>query len=550
MAPTTSASLPAAAPTAEDDRLTARGGRLGAAVRTFVASRALVWSIVVFAAALRTFRFASDRSLWLDESYLALNLMSKSYSQLAGTLDFNQGAPVGYLFLEKVAVGLFGDGEYALRLPSFLAGLASVVVFVDVARRYLPRAAVPVAVFFFGVLEPFVYYSSETKQYGLDVLVTLCLLALFARVVDRPLTLRSTGLMAVAGAVAVWFSHPAPFVLAGYGAVAAWLALRRRNAGDLARQGFVYLVWLGSFGVEYVLSIRHLNSLRTSIVGAGPAGSGHSASFTKELVKNVYTIFSDPGQQPRTTVGVTAFAAAVGAYVLARRSGPRMALLVAPGVVAFGAGVLRRYPVGQRFILFLLPIAVLLVCAGMVALVKAAEGGLRIAIALVLGALVLAPATATAVGYALRAPDAEPMQPLLASLSQRWRSGDVLYLFPYSQYAFRYYLTCRDCNAAQRREKALWPFAETSGRPQSAPAVASRSRTLVVGEDTGDAASSFRRDLRRLDGKQRVWILISHYYPLDLSTLTGMLDAAGTRVASMQRGSAVLYLYDFARSSR
>src|SRR2546430_17722328 len=78
-----------------------RSERITASVRGVALSPRLVWAIVVLGIVLRTIRYFSDRSLWLDESYLALNVLGRSYSQLSGSLDFNQGAPVGFLYLEK-----------------------------------------------------------------------------------------------------------------------------------------------------------------------------------------------------------------------------------------------------------------------------------------------------------------------------------------------------------------------------------------------------------------------------------------------------------------
>ena len=65
---------------------------------------------------LRLGRYVSDRSLWLDESLLALNLTTRSYRGLLETLDFNQGAPIGFLWAERLVLGALGDSELSLRL--------------------------------------------------------------------------------------------------------------------------------------------------------------------------------------------------------------------------------------------------------------------------------------------------------------------------------------------------------------------------------------------------------------------------------------------------
>jgi hypothetical protein len=503
-----------------------------------------LWSIVALGVLLRTIRYASYRSLWLDESLLSLNLLTKSYRQLAGSLDFNQGAPVGFLWLEKAATQFFGDSEYALRLPSFLAGTAAVVVFLVVAKRYLPRAAVPLALFLFVVIDPFVYYSSEAKQYGFDVLITLVLLWVFADAAAGPDSDRTTARLAVVGAVAVWLAHPAAFLLAGYGGVAMFVSIRDRAVRRVTRLAVLGVVWLASFGAEYVLSIRHIHQLQEIADESG--SSGHQQSYVKGVLKGLYTIFNDPGQQARTVVGITAFAVAIGVVILWRSRWTTTALLVAPAVVTIAAGLAHRYPVGVRFILFLLPIGVLLLSAGVVSLVAATHGALRLAVAAVLGALLVVPPTATAVKHAVHPPDVEPAQKLIAEAAEGWRPSDVLYLYSTSQYAFRYYLSCHDCNSAEReRERRLWPIEPITGAVESSPALVSESRRLVVGKvGPGGRVASYVRDLRHLRGHARVWILILHMFPATASELLQPLDALGTPLKVEQRGLSLLFLYD------
>ena len=60
-----------------------------------------LWLAVVVGALLRLERYLSNRSLWLDESLLALNLREKSLHGVLGTLDYNQSAPAGFLVIEK-----------------------------------------------------------------------------------------------------------------------------------------------------------------------------------------------------------------------------------------------------------------------------------------------------------------------------------------------------------------------------------------------------------------------------------------------------------------
>src|SRR6185437_8124628 len=71
---------------------------------------------------------------------------------------------------------------------------------------------------------------------------------------------RSIASLAVAGALSVWFSHPAAFVLAGVGAALIWQAWVAQPGGS-QRVGSAVLVvaWSASFIVVYAVSLRHLS---------------------------------------------------------------------------------------------------------------------------------------------------------------------------------------------------------------------------------------------------------------------------------------------------
>src|SRR5207244_11449950 len=64
--------------------------------------------------------------------------------------------------------------------------------------------------------------------------------------------------LAAAGAAAVWFSHPAVFVLGGIGTALLAEALFTRNQLRFVAAALVGWCWLTSFGLCYLLCLRHL----------------------------------------------------------------------------------------------------------------------------------------------------------------------------------------------------------------------------------------------------------------------------------------------------
>src|SRR5882724_6528116 len=129
---------------------------------------------ITLGALLRLALYLRNRSLWYDEALLALNILHRPFAGLFDTLDYHQGAPIGFLLLEKLATTIGGGSEFVLRFMLLL----------------------------FGINEPLIYYSSEVKQYSCDVAITLFLLWAIVRFLHSEMRVRSfceMGLLGAAG---------------------------------------------------------------------------------------------------------------------------------------------------------------------------------------------------------------------------------------------------------------------------------------------------------------------------------------------------------------
>ncbi len=147
-----------------------------------LAPRDWIGSALVLAGfVLRLRQYLANRSLWLDEAMLANNILSRSFAGLTQQLSNDQGAPIGFLFLQKTITLLLGDSEYALRLLPFLAGCLSLCLMFLLVRKVASPFAGSLALALFAVSPALIYYSSEVKQYSSDVAIALALVLLFLK---------------------------------------------------------------------------------------------------------------------------------------------------------------------------------------------------------------------------------------------------------------------------------------------------------------------------------------------------------------------------------
>src|SRR5215208_2227429 len=154
---------------------------------TFLSEKVAAVILIVLGGLLRLRQYLAGRSLWSDEAMLALNIVNRNVNGLFKPLDYDQGAPIGFLLVEKISHLLFGRNEYSLRLFPLLIGLVSVWLFYLLLKQITGGPGLLIALALFALNSRLIYYSSEVKQYILDVAATIGLLLLDARLFgERP----------------------------------------------------------------------------------------------------------------------------------------------------------------------------------------------------------------------------------------------------------------------------------------------------------------------------------------------------------------------------
>src|SRR5574338_298018 len=141
--------------------------------RTSRLTAAIVVTAIVIGVMLRAIEMRHGRPLWLDEAMLGLNIASKSFGELARPLDYDQAAPLLYLWLERLVVSVAGVSEASLRALPFAAGVVLVPGTWLVMRRVAGATAGALATLLVALSVTLISFSAEAKQYGVDPLASL-----------------------------------------------------------------------------------------------------------------------------------------------------------------------------------------------------------------------------------------------------------------------------------------------------------------------------------------------------------------------------------------
>jgi len=504
----------------------------------------------VAGAILRIAEYAEGRSLWLDETLLSLNVIERSWAGLLAPLDYQQGAPIGFLLLQKAAVLVAGSGEYGLRLIPFLAGIATLVFGWLLARRWLGPEGGLVALGLLALCDPLIYFSAEAKQYGVDACVAVVLLWAGARALqDRGR--RDFVLLACLGSALLWFSHPAAFVLDGIAAMLAVAAIRARDRGALLRLAMVGASWTASFLLCCALSLRRLAANPFFLDFWAPwfvPSIGDLPWFARRLASH-FAEFLDLSPSPPLFfawlgIGAVACATLRPAFAVAG---------LASFLSAACASALSRYPLSERFLMFFVPIALLVLAEGL-QLVRSMAGR-RVPGA---GAVVLIAAFGFPAWRAvqeIRAPRVvQDFKPILADLKDRVRPDDWIYVSHLASYPWRYYAGRYgfDGDVEVPRDYAdprlVLEWADRR-RLFEAPG---RNPVLLgsVSHFTSDRVRDVILDLQALLGRPRAWVVISHGAGGRNAgrSILAYLDRVGRRLEQVRRpglwGGCEAVLYD------
>jgi mannosyltransferase len=290
-------------------------------------------------------RLAVTRGLSLDEIRTA-ELARLSFGGLITRLAHAGVQPPLHPVLEWLVVRLAGDGDFALRIPSLLAGVALIPVAAWFAEDLFDRRTAIAAALFAAVAPALVWYSQQASGYALVALFGTLAVIGAARAIRRGHA-ADWVLHVLAASLAVWSDWSGVFIVAAIEVGFAASAVHRRRTGAPLR-GFVTAWGLDSLALGCQLAALGVLLVSQLQWGGGLEGVANVSASGVSFYTTVSNVsWGLLGFHPATVTGVMSALWPLGMLasllMIGREAGSRAWLLLAcalfPAVCVFVLGL-------------------------------------------------------------------------------------------------------------------------------------------------------------------------------------------------------------------
>ncbi|HLO16934.1 MAG TPA: glycosyltransferase family 39 protein [Anaerolineales bacterium] len=441
--------------------------------------------IIAFGILLRASKYLPAYSMRGDELAVTLNLINRSAIELmTKPLDYEQAAPFGFVLLMKGLITIFGQSEYILRLVAFIAGCVSLILMQNLLARTGGKYGVVFALSAFAFGNYLIYYSAELKQYSTDVLLTLLLLLIFNQHISKETAAKDFVLLAVLGTLALCFSYPALFVLAGLGITLFLNYWRDRR--KLLWVTLTGLIWAGVFLALYILLLRqqtqdaYLITFWDNLLSFMPMPPWRDISWFPKALDGLFFVVA--GLSSSLILVTPIYFLGLWGFLKEKKWQWALALTIPLGLNILVSGF-QKYPFHGRLILYLLPLVFVMLGKGIDFLINLfrhrAVANITFA-ALIL--LLLRPVIPTANSYLFtHSYLQDDLKPVLSFVEDNKQDDDLVYLYHYIEQPYTYY----------------------------APAYHLENLPIVVGQDNSQNAKKYQEELSALPRGQRIWFVFS-----------------------------------------
>jgi len=486
-------------------------------------SQTFIWIIIIIGLLIRLRQYLANRSLWIDEAALALNILKLDYKELLSPLFNGQAAPPFFLLLTKLFTKITGYNEFVLRFIPFVSGIIALILFYPLARNFLCKKTVPLAIVIFAFSNSVIYYSTEFKQYSLDLLFSIIILLFAIKVIKSNYTIKDCFILGTIGVLSTWISYSSVFVLIGVGLAFLFdiVIINRKidrrivNCHNLKKIITIGILWAMSFLLHYLLILRFIPKEHFYKYWANyfiPFPPIKFEDFRWYLV-NVIGIINDP-LGFKFFYGFVLVALILGIYKFWNRENKiYLYFLCFPIITVMIASSLNYYPIYGRLMLFTIPIFYILIAEGAYQFFEFFTNQKKYLASIFIILLLIYP-VASGIHHLVTPILKEEIKPVIEYCLKNKEEKDKVYVYYGAKNAFEYYTY----------NKSVTFLSSESGNREN--------------------PQNYLLELDKFKGEGRIWFIFSHVYNDEEKIFLLYLNHSGCKIDSLKGNGASVYLYD------
>ena len=280
-------------------------------------------------------RLAVPRGIWLDEA-ISIHQARLSLHDLFRNLYNGDREPPLYHLTLWLTIRAFGHGEFAVRLPSLIAGTLVIPVLYELGRELYDRRTGLIAAAFAAVSPVLIWYAQEVRMYEFVALFGLLALLTQLRAI-RNGTMLNWAAYILATAALLWSHYFGLLLILVQQLIFVGVLVHRRRSGQPVKAlalGFAYSAAVLVMQLVPLLVFAHHQYQVTSGAAGSPSGTYDLLSFYSVLANMAWSLW---GYQPdATTVLLAAMwpLFLLGSLVLLGRGGSRQTMGLAAAAIA------------------------------------------------------------------------------------------------------------------------------------------------------------------------------------------------------------------------
>ena len=312
-------------------------------------------------------RLAVTRGIWLDEA-ISIHQAHLSLHGLFRNLYYGDRHPPLHHLALWLTVRAFGNSEFALRIPSLIAGTLVIPSLYELGRELYDRRTGLIAAAFAAVSPLLVWYSQEVRMYSFVTLFGVLALLTQLRVIRRP-SMVNWAVYILSTAALLW-SHYFGLLLIAVQQVIFLVVLNQRRRSDEQFKplllGYAYSAAVLVLQLVPLLVFAHHQFQSTHGAAGSPKGTYDALSFYAVLSNMAWALWGYHTNRTTELLAAMWPLLMLFSLLLLGRGGSRQTMMLAvaalvPLVLLLIVSTYDRTLFEVRYFLIVVPLLLLLV---------------------------------------------------------------------------------------------------------------------------------------------------------------------------------------------